>query len=94
MGDLIKSDVGPNGNKKNILFFSNAATRSGRFNFTVKASLDLGESWKPENTLLVDERKNFGYSALTKIDDNTIGALYEGTRDLYFVRVPVDEIIK
>lgn len=94
MGDLIKSEVDPNGKKKNILFFSNAATQLGRYNFTVKASLDLGESWQPENTLLVDERKSFGYSALTKIDDHTIGALYEGTRDLYFVRIPVNEIIK
>lgn len=29
-----------------------------------------------------------------KIDDNIIGMLYEGRGDLYFVRIPVAEIIK
>ncbi len=94
MGSLIKADVEVKGNMKEMLFFGNAATQSGRFNFTIKASLDMGETWKSANSLLVDERKSFGYSTLTKIDDHTIGALYEGTRDLYFVRVPVTDIIK
>lgn len=94
MGSLIKANVNIKGKMKQVLFFSNAATQSGRYDFTVKASLNLGESWLPANSLLVDERKSFGYSALTRIDENTIGALYEGTRDLYFVRLPVKEIIK
>jgi sialidase-1 len=61
---------------------------------TVKASLDLGESWSAVNELLYDERKGFGYSAITGIDDTHIGILYEGNRDLYFIRIPVNEIIK
>ncbi|HEY1113669.1 MAG TPA: sialidase family protein, partial [Chitinophagaceae bacterium] len=63
-------------------------------NMTIKASLDLGESWPEKHHLLLDSRRTFGYSALTLIDDNTIGILYEGERDLYFLRVPISEIIK
>jgi sialidase-1 len=61
---------------------------------TIKASLDLGQSWLHFNQLLIDERISYGYSCLTKIDNNTIGILYEGVRDLYFVKIPVSDIIK
>ena len=83
-----------NGMMKDVLFFSNPNTKSGRYNITIKASLDLGRTWLPANQLLIDERQCYGYSSLTKIDDNTIGLLYEGSKDLYFVKVSVNEIIK
>lgn len=91
---IIKARVNVNGTMKDVLFFSNPHTSSGRYNMTIQASLDLGETWHPANQLLIDERNCFGYSSLTKIDDNTIGILYEGIRDLYFMRIPVKDIIK
>jgi sialidase-1 len=94
MASFIKAGVNLKGEKKNILFFSNANSPIARIDITIKASLDLGESWLPSNQLLIDERRTFGYSALTKIDDNTIGLLYEGIRELYFIRIPVNEIIR
>lgn len=94
MASLINTKVKTNGSLKDILFFSNPNTASGRFNITIKASLDLGETWQPTNQLLIDSRNCYGYSSLTKIDENTIGILYEGTKDLYFVRVPVSSILK
>ena len=94
MASLIKVPVNSNGRMQDLLFFSNVNSSTARVNMTVKASLDLGESWLPQHQLLVDERRSFGYSTLTKVDDNTIGLLYEGSRDLYFVRIPVSEIIK
>lgn len=93
-GSIIKARVKVKGVMKDVLFFSNVATTSGRYNMTVKASLDMGRTWLPANALLVDERPCFGYSSLTKIDENTIGLLYEGIRDLYFVKLPVSEVIK
>lgn len=93
-GSIIKAKMRVKGVLKDVLFFSNVATPSGRYNMTIKASLDMGRTWLPANEVLVDERPCYGYSSLTKIDDNTIGLLYEGTRDLYFVKVPVSEIIK
>jgi sialidase-1 len=94
MASLIKAKVKVNGTMRDVLFFSNVATTSGRYNMTIKASLDLGETWLAANQLLIDERLCYGYSSLTKIDDNTIGLLYEGTKDLYFVKILVNEIIK
>ena len=94
MASIIKAKVNVKGQLKDVLFFSNVNSSTARINMTIKASLDLGETWLPANELLLDERRSFGYSALTKIDDNTIGILYEGSRDLYFVRIPVKDIIK
>lgn len=94
MASFIKADVDVKGAKKDVLFFSNLNISKGpRSHTTIKASLDLGESWQPEN-LLLDERKSYGYSALTKIDDQTVGILYEGIRSMLFVKIPVKDIIK
>lgn len=94
MASLVKARVNVKGKMRDVLFFSNVNSNTARFNTTIKASLDLGETWLPENEVALDFRSTFGYSALTKIDDNTIGILYEGSRDLYFIRVPVSDIIK
>lgn len=95
MGSFIKAKVKVKGVLKDVLFFSNPnVSKAPRRDITIKASLDMGETWMPANQLLIDERDSFGYSALTKIDDNTIGILYEGISSLLFVRVPVSDIIK
>jgi sialidase-1 len=94
MASFEKMPVTVKGKQQEVVFFSNPATQNGRYNMTVKASLDLGESWNSNNQLLYDERRGFGYSAITRIDDTHIGILYEGNRDLYFIRIPVNEIIK
>jgi sialidase-1 len=91
---IIKAEVPVRGKRSEVLFFSNVADQGLRQNMTIKASLDLGESWPEKHHLLLDSRRTFGYSALTRIDEKTIGILYEGERDLYFLRVPVAEIIK
>jgi sialidase-1 len=93
MASLIKAKVKVGGVFKEVLFFSNPNTTSGRYNITIKASLDMGETWLPAHQLLIDERLCYGYSSLTQIDENTIGILYEGSRELYFVRVPVASVI-
>ncbi len=94
MASIIRANVNVKGKKKDLLFFSNVAEQHARQHTTIKASLDLGESWAAANSVLLDERRSYGYSALTKIDDHTVGILYEGERDLYFLRVPVSEIVK
>lgn len=93
MAGILKARVNVNGKRKDVVFFCNVANQNSRQQTTLKASLDLGESWLPGNQLLVDARKTYGYSDLAKIDDNTIGIVYEGAGDLYFVRIPVNEII-
>lgn len=94
MASIIKANVTVKGKQWQVLFFSNMAMQTSRQNTTVKASLDLGETWLPANQLLIDARKSYGYSCMTRIDEHTIGLLYEGIQDLYFVRIPVKDIIK
>ncbi|MFT3901959.1 MAG: exo-alpha-sialidase [Niabella sp.] len=93
MASIIKAKIKVNGTLKDVLFFSNMNNSDARTHLTIKASLDLGETWKSAHKLLIDERKSYGYSSLVQIDENTIGILYEGVRDLNFVQIPVQEII-
>ena len=92
MASLIRAKV--SGRANDVLFFSNQNSAVSRKNLTLKASLDLGNSWKEGSQLLIDERESYGYSALTMIDEKTIGILYEGVRDLYFVQIPVNDVLK
>ena len=94
MASIIKARVMVKGSMKDILFFSNVASPDTRRNTTLKASADLGESWPAQNEVLLDERRTYGYSSLARIDAKTVGILYEGERDLYFLRIPVNEIIR
>lgn len=94
MASFIKAKVSIKGKQKDVVFFGNDNTQSDRYNLTIKASLDLGESWIKKNELLIDERRFYGYSSLTMVDDKTVGFFYEGAKDLYFVRIPVNEIVK
>lgn len=94
MGSFIKARVKSDNQLQDVLFFNNPNAQCRRHNITLKASLDLGESWLPEDQILIDERSTFGYSALTIIDENTLGLLYEGIRELYFVRIPVQDVVK
>ena len=78
------------------MFFSNPASsdRALRDSITVRASFDMGNTWPQKDRLLIDERNLFGYSVLVRIDESMLGLLYEGISELYFVRIPVSEIIK
>lgn len=94
MGSLIKARVRVRGLFRDVLLFSNPNTRKDRHHMTIKASLDAGNTWRTEDSLLVDEREGFGYSSLVDMGDGHIGILYEGVRDLYFVKYSINEIIR
>lgn len=93
MGSIMKANIKFGNKLKEVLFFSNPNSFSGRSNITIKASMDLGESWPLLKQLLIDENISYGYSCLVQLDDRTIGLLYEGIGSLYFLRLPVSEIL-
>jgi sialidase-1 len=77
-----------------LLLFSNPDSYSGRFNLTIKASLDQGLTWPQDHWLLLDEGHGRGYSCLTKIDEETMGILYESSQaDLVFQRIHISDIM-
>ncbi len=93
MASLIASDVEINGTKQQVVFFSNPNNRESRTNMTIKASLDNGKTWPEEYWTELNELPGFGYSCLTMVDENNVGILYEGTKSLYFQKVPVSDIL-
>ena len=56
-----------------LLAFSNPATTAGRFDMTLKLSRDEGRTWPVEHHLRYDQRPCYGYSCLTRIDDEHLG---------------------
>lgn len=76
-----------------LLMFSNPATRTDRRDMTLKVSRDEGHSWPTRWHTLYDQRPGFGYSCLTRIDEEHIGVLYEGRREIYFLRLSIRDLI-
>lgn len=95
MASLIKVPAAENALGRDILLFSNPDTTKTRAKITIKASLDNGMTWLPENELLLDEEPNWGYSCLTMIDPETVGILYESSvAQMAFQAIPLRDIIK
>ncbi|HKK67192.1 MAG TPA: sialidase family protein, partial [Bacteroidales bacterium] len=93
MASIIGADIPVNGQQQKVLFFSNPANKYKRVDMTIKASLDEGKSWPKENQVLLNEQQGFGYSCMTMVDDQHVGILYEGVKNLYFQKIPVAEIL-
>jgi sialidase-1 len=93
MASIIAADVEMNGQKQQVLFFSNPNNKEARVNMTIKASLDQGKSWPKEFQVLLNENQGFGYSCMTMVDENTVGILYEGVKELYFQKIPVEDLL-
>jgi sialidase-1 len=93
MASLIRSNPEASGFTHDYLLFSNPNSTAARVNMTVKLSKDQGYTWPSEYQVLLDENRGFGYSSLTMIDEETVGILYEGVRDLYFQKIRLDELL-
>lgn len=94
MASLISAQTSVNGKLQQVLFFSNPNNRNSRTNMTIKASLDQGSTWPAAYQLEIYSPEGYGYSCMTMIDDQTIGIVYEGVKNLYFQKIPVSCIIK
>ena len=95
MASLIHVKAKDNVLGKDILLFSNPNTTEGRHSMTIKASLDGGYTWLPENQLLIDSGASWGYSCLSMIDKETVGILYEGSvAHMTFQAISLKDIIK
>ena len=79
MASLISVKAKDNILNKDLLLFSNPNTSDGRYNITIKMSLDRGHTWTEANEVLLDEGVGWGYSCLTMIDKETVGILYESS---------------
>jgi sialidase-1 len=94
MASLIAHNMRVDGQMQQVLFFSNPNDKHRRVNMTIKASFDAGHTWPESTQILLNETPGFGYSCMTMVDDNNVGILYEGVKDLFFQKVPVSEFLK
>lgn len=95
MASLIKVKAEDNIFGKDILLFSNPNVIKDRKDITIKASLDGGLTWLPENQLLIDEDHSWGYSCLSMIDKETVGIFYESSvAHMAFQAIKLSDIIK
>ncbi len=95
MASLIKVKAEDNISGKDILLFSNPNVTKDRKDITIKASLDGGLTWLPENQLLIDEDHSWGYSCLSMIDKETVGIFYESSvAHMAFQAIKLSDIIK
>ncbi len=93
MASLISVPAHKNVLGKDLLLFSNPDTTDGRYNITIKASLDGGVTWP--YSLLLDEEKGWGYSCLTMVDPETVGILYESSvAHMTFQSVKLKDIVR
>jgi len=94
MASLYKHEYTENGQEKSLLLFSNPNMKEGRYNITIKTSLDNGETWPEKYWILIDEGRGRGYSSLTSVDEGTIGILYESSQaDMTFQKVLLKDIL-
>ena len=93
MASLISANLKINGQMKQVLFFSNPNNKSERANMTIKASIDSGLTWPVAYQTELNSADGFGYSCLTMVDENTIGIVYEGLKELYFQKIPVSDLL-
>lgn len=93
MASLIAADLNYDGSVKKILFFSNPNDKYERKHLTIRASTDEGLTWPAKNQIEIFADAGFGYSCLTMVDNNTIGILYEGVKDIYFQKIPVSDLL-
>ncbi len=78
---------------KEVLFFSNPNDKNLRAHMTIKASLDGGVTWPVACQTELNSADSFGYSCLTMVDENTLGILFEGTKNLYFQKISVSQLL-
>jgi sialidase-1 len=93
MASLIVTDIIIGGKNQQVLFFANPNSKTERTHMTIKASLDGGLTWPETFQTELYSGTGYGYSCLTMVDQHTIGILYEGTKELFFQKIPVGEIL-
>jgi sialidase-1 len=94
-GSLYRFDYEEEGKSKHLLLFANPNATDGRHHQTLKISFDDGMTWPEEYQVLLDEGRGRGYPSISRVDDQHVGIVYEGSRaDLVFEKLSLDELLK
>ena len=77
-----------------MLLFANPHSQKGRTHHTIQVSFDDGRTWPESHHRLLDEGRGAGYPSLTRVDDEHVGIVYEGSQShLVFERISLTELL-
>jgi len=94
-GSLLRVDYEHAGENKHVLLFANPHTQKGRTHHTIQVSFDDGRTWPQSHHVLLDEGRGAGYPSLTRVDDQHVGIVYEGSQSqLVFEKLSLDELLR
>lgn len=94
MASIHRHTYRQNGAEKSILLFCNPESYDSRDRMTLKVSYDDGRSWPDRKKILLDEKRGFGYSCITSVNDSIIGVLYESSQaQIVFQQINLEELI-
>jgi sialidase-1 len=93
-GSLLRVDYQKSGEMKHVLLFANPHTQKERTHQTIQVSFDDGRTWPRSHHLLLDEGRGAGYPSLTRVDEDHVGIVYEGSQaHLVFEKLSLDELL-
>jgi len=94
-GSLLRVDYQRSGTRRSVLLFANPHTQRGRNHQTIQVSFDDGKTWPESNHLLLDQGAGAGYPSLTRVDDDHVGIVYEGSQShLVFEKISLSELLE
>ncbi len=94
-GSLYRFDYVVDGKKTALLLFANPYSTSGRHHHSIQVSMDDGKTWPEKYRMLLDEGSGAGYPSLSRVDDEHIGIVYEGSQShVVFEKIAISELLK
>ena len=94
-GSLYRFDFRKNGEDQHVLLFANPHSQTGRDHHSIQVSFDEGRSWPAEHRLLLDEGRGNGYPSVSRVDDNHVGIVYEGSQaHLVFQKIAIQDLLR
>lgn len=93
-GSTYRFDYRQNGDSGSVLLFANPYSQQSRSNHSIRISFDDGMTWPDEFRLLLDVDSGAGYPSLSRVDDQHIGIVYEGSQShVVFEKISIAELL-
>lgn len=94
-GSTYRFDYRRDGKAGSVLLFANPFSQTSRSNHSIRVSFDDGLTWPEKHRLLLDVGRGAGYPSLSRVDDQHVGIVYEGSQShVVFEKISVDELLK
>lgn len=91
-GSTYRCDYDDEGTRRSLLLFANPHSQQSRTQHSIQVSLDDGLTWT--RRLLLDEGRGAGYPSLSRVDDQHLGIVYEGSgAQLVFERIAIKDLL-